>query len=71
MLIKFKLQCGHATIVQHMYSINYGIGMKRRLDFRVEDYEFGFLETYCKELGRTKTDVLREFLRSLAQKKPS
>lgn len=34
-----------------LYGIAYGIGVKRRLDFRVEDYEFSFPETYCKELG--------------------
>jgi len=54
-----------------LYSVTNGISMKRRLDFRVEDSEFDFLEAYCKELGRTQTDVLREFLRSLAKKKPS
>ena len=54
-----------------LYSITNGISMKRRLDFRVEDSEFDFLEAHCKKMGRTKTDVLREFLRSLAKKKPS
>lgn len=39
--------------------------MKRRLDFRIEQIELDILEKYCKRVGRTKTDVLREFIRSL------
>ncbi len=31
--------------------------MKKRLDFRVEEYELQILEDYCSEVGRTKTDV--------------
>jgi hypothetical protein len=46
--------------------------MKKRLDFRVEEFEFEILEQHCKSAGRTKTDVLRELIRSLkAKKKPS
>jgi predicted DNA-binding protein len=45
--------------------------MKKRLDFRVEESEFEILENYCKAAGRTKTDVLRELIRALKQKKPS
>jgi predicted DNA-binding protein len=45
--------------------------MKKRLDFRVEDRELEILEAYCKVGGRTKTDVIRELIRSLAKKKPS
>jgi len=43
--------------------------MKKRLDFRVEDWESKILEEYCNATGRTKTDVLREFIRSLSKKK--
>lgn len=39
--------------------------MKRRLDFRIEQFELDILEKYCKSVGRTKTDVLREYIRSL------
>ena len=39
--------------------------MKKRLDFRVEDFEFKILEAYCKSVGRTKTAVLRELIRAL------
>ncbi len=39
--------------------------MKKRLDFRIEEYEFRILEEYCESVGRTKTDVLRELIRSL------
>jgi hypothetical protein len=46
--------------------------MKKRLDFRVEEFEFEILEEYCNVVGRTKTDVLRELIRSLkSKKKPS
>jgi hypothetical protein len=43
--------------------------MKKRLDFRVEEFELEILEEYCKAVGRTKTDVLRELIRSLKNKK--
>jgi hypothetical protein len=39
--------------------------MKKRLDFRIEEFEFQILEEYCLVVGRTKTDVLRELIRSL------
>ena len=46
--------------------------MKRRLDFRIEEFEFEILEDYCNAVGRTKTEVLRELIRSLeTKKKPS
>jgi hypothetical protein len=43
--------------------------MKKRLDFRIEDYELEILEEYCSMVGRTKTDVLRELIRNLRLKK--
>jgi len=54
-----------------LYSIIVYKSMKKRLDFRVEDHELEILEGYCNAAGRTKTDVLRELIRSLAKKKPS
>jgi hypothetical protein len=46
--------------------------MKRRLDFRIEEYEFQIVEEYCTSVGRTKIDVLRELIRGLKlKKKPS
>jgi hypothetical protein len=46
--------------------------MKKRLDFRIEDFELEILEDYCNAVGRTKTDVLRELIRGLkSKKKPS
>jgi hypothetical protein len=46
--------------------------MKKRLDFRIEEFEFEILKEYCEAVGRTKTDVLRELIRSLkTKKKPS
>jgi len=46
--------------------------MKRRLDFRIDQYEFQIVEEYCKSVGRTKIDVLRELIRGLKlKKKPS
>lgn len=43
--------------------------MKKRLDFRIEDFEMGILEEYCTSTGRTKTDVLRELIRELRLKR--
>jgi hypothetical protein len=45
--------------------------MKRRLDFRIEDFEYEILEAYCNTVGRTKTDVLRELIRGLKSKRKS
>jgi hypothetical protein len=48
------------------------IDMKKRLDFRVEDFELELLDEYCSIVGRTRTDVLRELIRGLeSKKKPS
>lgn len=38
---------------------------KVQLSVRVEEYEMRLLIKYSKKLGRTKTDVVREFIRSL------
>ncbi len=46
--------------------------MKKRLDFRLEEFELEILEDYCQAVGRTKSDVLRELIRNLRlKKKPS
>jgi hypothetical protein len=46
--------------------------MKKRLDFRLEEFELEILEAYCQIVGRTKTEVLRELIRNLkTKKKPS
>jgi len=46
--------------------------MKKRVDFRLEEFELKILEEYCAAVGRTKSDVLRELIRSLRRrKKPS
>jgi len=42
--------------------------MKKRLDFRIEEYELEILEEYCKIVGRTKSDVIRELVRGLKRK---
>ena len=39
--------------------------MKKRLDFRIEQFEFEILEDDYKSVGRTKSDVLRDLIRSL------
>jgi len=38
---------------------------KTQLNLRIEESEMSFLEKYAKKTGRTKTDILREFIRSL------
>jgi hypothetical protein len=46
--------------------------VKKRLDFRLEEFELEILEDYCAVVGRTKSDVLRELIRKLKiKKKPS
>jgi len=55
-----------------MYTVYPYTVMKKRLDFRLEEFEVEILEDYCRAVGRTKTDVLRELIRSLKlRKKPS
>ena len=46
--------------------------MKKSVLFRLSDEEFKSLEDFCKATDRTKSDVLREFVRTLKIKsKPS
>jgi predicted DNA-binding protein len=46
--------------------------MKKSVFFRLTDEEFEKLETYSEATGRSKSDVLRELIRSLKTKrKPS
>ncbi len=40
----------------------------KNLNIRVPDKEKEILDSYCKQEGRTITDVLREFIRSLDEK---
>jgi len=37
-----------------------------QLNIRLPEWEGDHLETYCKITARTKTDVVREFIRSLS-----
>jgi hypothetical protein len=43
---------------------------KREITIRVSEQEFAMLETHCQTLGRTKTDILREFIRTLGNSAP-
>jgi hypothetical protein len=45
-------------------------GSEKRVDIRIPEVEFQLLEDYCKLTGRTKTDVLRDLIRSLKRKLP-
>jgi len=38
---------------------------KTQLNLRIEESEMKLLEKYAQKTGRTKTDILREFIRSL------
>jgi len=38
------------------------------ITFQVPDAEAKLLKEYCKQVSRTQSDVLREFVRSLAMK---
>jgi predicted DNA-binding protein len=39
------------------------------LNIRLPEQEIEVLEAYCKKAGRTKTDVIREFIRALGDAK--
>nr|RNJ65035.1 MAG: ribbon-helix-helix protein, CopG family [Leptolyngbya sp. IPPAS B-1204] len=41
---------------------------KTVLNVRVEESEMELLKRYCEQAGRTQTDVVREWLRSLKRK---
>lgn len=40
----------------------------KQLNLRVPDIELEILERYCERYQRSKTDVIREFIRSLQDK---
>ena len=42
----------------------------RQLTIRLPQIELDRIEAYSKRTGRTKTDVLREFIRSLPELEP-
>ncbi|HCF29878.1 MAG TPA: CopG family transcriptional regulator [Cyanobacteria bacterium UBA11049] len=42
--------------------------LESHLSIRIPTAEMSILEQYCKKYQRTKTDVLREFIRSLSDK---
>lgn len=44
--------------------------VKVNLNVRVEQAEMEILETYAEQTGRTKTDIIREYIRSLAIRRP-
>ncbi|MEH2360712.1 ribbon-helix-helix protein, CopG family [Nostoc sp.] len=41
---------------------------EKQLNIRIPEKEMDVLERYCKQTSRTKTDVLRELIRSLSKK---
>lgn len=41
-----------------------------RITFRLPQIEYDRLEAYSKRTGRTKTDLLREFIRTLPEPEP-
>ncbi|MEG4303875.1 ribbon-helix-helix protein, CopG family [Microcoleus sp. D3_18a_C4] len=43
--------------------------MKKSVFLRLTDEEFEKLESYCESRGRSKSDALRELIRSLKLKK--
>ncbi|NMG07584.1 ribbon-helix-helix protein, CopG family [Brasilonema sp. UFV-L1] len=40
----------------------------KRIDLRVTQAELELLDEYCQLTGKNRTDVLREFIRSLKKK---
>jgi Ribbon-helix-helix protein, copG family len=45
--------------------------VKKSVFFRLTEKELDILDDYCLESGRSKSDVLRELIRKLKNKKPS
>ncbi|MCC5631313.1 ribbon-helix-helix domain-containing protein [Nostoc sphaeroides] len=43
---------------------------KVNLNIRVEQSEMEILESYAQQTGRTKTDIIREYIRNLAIRRP-
>jgi hypothetical protein len=43
--------------------------MKKGIFFRLTEEEFAVIEGYCLDTGRSKSDVLRELVRKLKNKK--
>ena len=41
---------------------------ERKLTIRIPEDELEILDAYCKQRLRNKTDVLREYIRSLSKK---
>jgi predicted DNA-binding protein len=44
--------------------------VEKRLDLKISPEEYELLDKYCKEVMRTKSDVLRELIRGLKLKNP-
>ncbi|MDJ0714795.1 MAG: ribbon-helix-helix protein, CopG family [Prochloraceae cyanobacterium] len=44
---------------------------EKQLHIRVTESEMKILERYAKRTQRTKSDIVREFIRSLKERKPS
>jgi predicted DNA-binding protein len=44
--------------------------VKVNLNIRVEQSEMKILESYAQQTGRTKTDIIREYIRDLAIRRP-
>ena len=42
---------------------------KKHLTVRIEETERAILSQFCKQVGRTQSDVVREFVRSLKPKR--
>ena len=62
------VSCFRVTIVSQIDIQN---GMNKSVYFRLNDEEFAKLEQFCSVNERTKSDVLRELVRSLnLPKKP-
>jgi hypothetical protein len=54
--------CNANIITSQMTKVN--------LNVRIDHKEMETLENYARETGRTKTDIIREYIRSLAIRRP-
>ena len=41
---------------------------ERKVTVRIPQQELDLLEAYCEQVSRTKSDVLRDFIRTLSKK---
>ncbi len=58
----------NASRVSKMNS-RHSVSLEKKMTFRLTEEEFQRLESYCNQVKRSKTEILRELIRSLPESK--